>query len=116
MVGCSSGRLAVLVESFVGQRCLPAGERCQEGLDLEERFQVMMLSGRSAWQRTSMSRAVVSGISGVRGEQLGEVVAQGAAGADALSVELTFVVAARAVEVVGDSGAGCASWAAAGLG
>lgn len=41
-------------------------------------------------------------------QQGGEVVPEGAAGADAAAVELAFVAAAGAVEVVVDAGARCA--------
>ena len=43
-------------------------------------------------------------------QQVGEVVPECAAGADAAPVELAFLIAAGAVEVVEDAGAGRAAW------
>ncbi|MCW2798495.1 MAG: hypothetical protein JWM79_3992, partial [Nocardioides sp.] len=66
MVGCPPCRVAVTVEAFVGQGSVwPLATDVRRAWTLGERFQVMMLSGRSAWQRTLTSRAAVVGSAGL---------------------------------------------------
>ena len=48
MVGCPSCRFAVTVEAVVGQGSLSGRDGRRSAWTLAERFQVMMLSGRSA--------------------------------------------------------------------
>jgi hypothetical protein len=110
MVSCPSRRFPVTVEAVVGQGSLSARDGRQERLDLAGAF-----PGDDAFRSISLAEDVdqpgcCCGVGRIREQQGGEVVPECAAGADAAAVELAFVVAAGAVEVVEDTGAGCATW------
>jgi hypothetical protein len=110
MVGCPSRRIAVAVEAFVAQGSLSARDGRQERLDLGGSF-----PGDDAFRAIGLAEDIDQAACNCRigriGEQQGgEVVPECAAGAGAAAVELTFLVAAGAVEVVEYTGAGGAPW------
>jgi hypothetical protein len=110
MVGCPSCRFAVTVEALVAQGSLSARDGGQERLDLGGAF-----PSDDAFRSISLAEDIDQAVCGcpirrIREQQGGEVVPERAAGADAAAVELTFLVAAGAVEAVEDTGAGGAPW------
>lgn len=106
MAGCPSCRFAVTVEAFVGQGSLTARDGGQERLDLGGAF-----PGDDAFRAVGLADDIDQAVCGcrvgrIREQQGGEVVSECATGADATAIELTFLIAAGAVEVVERAGAG----------
>jgi len=109
VIGRPSCGFAVLVESFVGQRCLPAGERGQQGLNFGGAFPRDDALWPVCFAEDIDDFAGCFGVGRFCQQLLIEVFPEGAAGADTALVELTLGIAADAVEVVEDAGAGRAA-------